>query len=63
MPREQRGDDDNDNDKNDDDDDDQAMMAVMKGERTLEFDNGEDAMNMKKYLRLLCDDISRERHR
>ena len=39
------------------------MMAVMKGERKLEFDDGEDAMNMKKYLRLLCDDISSERHR
>ena len=61
MLRDQRGDDD-DNDKNDHDDD-QAMMAVMKGERKLEFDDGEDAMNMKKYLRLLCDDISRERHR
>ena len=39
------------------------MMAVMRGERELEFDDGEDAMNMKKYLRLLCDDISSERHR
>ena len=39
------------------------MMAVMRGERELEFDDGEDAMNMKMYLRLLCDDISSERHR
>ena len=62
MPRDQRGDDD-DNSKDDDDDESQVMMAVMRGERELEFDDGEDAMNMKKYLRLLCDDISRERHR
>ena len=61
MLRDQRGDDD-DNDK-DDHDENQVMMAVMKGERNLEFDDGEDAMNMKKYLRLLCDDISSERHR
>ena len=45
------------------DDDIQVFMGVMSGEKKLEFDNGEDAMLMKNYLRLLCADIARERDR
>ena len=36
---------------------------MMSGEKKLEFDDSDDAMLMKKYLRLQCEDIARERDR
>ena len=38
-------------------------MGVMSGEKKLEFNDSEDAMLMKNYLRLLCADIASERDR
>ena len=36
---------------------------MMSGEKKLEFDDSDDAMLMKKYLQLQCEDIARERDR
>ena len=36
---------------------------MMSGEKKLKFDDSDDAMLMRKYLRLQCEDIARERDR